>query len=82
MCWSSFTYSQIRFVQRLCIVGDSMHPNSPDSEAQIAPDDDKSHEPYEQHEKSADESDLPEENGNQIKSSNGNGNATKNNTSV
>lgn len=27
-----------------------MHPNSPDSEAQIAPDDDKTHEHYEQHE--------------------------------
>jgi hypothetical protein len=26
-----------------------MHPNSPDSEAQIAPDDDKTHEQYEQH---------------------------------
>lgn len=36
--------------QRLCIVGASMHPNSPDSEAQIAPDEDKTHEQYEQHE--------------------------------
>jgi hypothetical protein len=26
-----------------------MHPNSPDSEAQIAPDEDKTHEHYEQH---------------------------------
>ena len=26
-----------------------MHPNSPDSEAQIAPDEDKTHEQYEQH---------------------------------
>lgn len=32
-----------------------MHPNGPDSEAQIAPEDDKNHEHYEQHEKSADE---------------------------
>jgi hypothetical protein len=71
-----------KVTKRWCFAGDSMHPNSPDSEAQIAPDDDKLHEPYEQHEKSADESDLPEENGNQIKSSNGNGNAAKNNTSV
>lgn len=44
-----------QFVQRLCVVGDSMHPNGPDSEAQIAPEDDKNHEHYEQHEKSADE---------------------------
>jgi hypothetical protein len=41
--------------QRLCVVGDSMHPNGPDSEAQIAPEDDKTHEHYEQHDKSADE---------------------------
>jgi hypothetical protein len=26
-----------------------MHPNSPDSEAQIAPEEDKTHEHYEQH---------------------------------
>lgn len=39
-----------QFTLRLCIVGDSLHPNSPDSEAQIAPDEDKTHEQYEQHE--------------------------------
>ena len=44
-----------QFVQRFCVVGDSMHPNGPDSEAQIAPEDDRSHEHYEQHEKVADE---------------------------
>lgn len=44
-----------QFVQRLCVVGDSMHPNGPDSEAQIAPEDDKNHEHYEQHEKVTDE---------------------------
>lgn len=43
-----------QFVQRLCVVGDSMHPNGPDSEAQIAPEDDKIHEHYEQHEKVTD----------------------------
>lgn len=32
-----------------------MHPNGPDSEAQIAPEDDKVHEQYEQHEKVTDE---------------------------
>lgn len=32
-----------------------MHPNGPDSEAQIAPEDDKVHEHYEQHEKVAEE---------------------------
>lgn len=46
-----------QFVQRLCVVGDSMHPNGPDSEAQIAPEDDKIHEHYEQHEKVAESSD-------------------------
>lgn len=42
-------------VQRLCVIGDSMHPNGPDSEAHIAPEDDKNHEHYEQHEKVMDE---------------------------
>lgn len=46
--------------QRLCVVGESMHPNGPDSEAQIAPEDDKTHEHYEQHEKSADDESQPE----------------------
>lgn len=48
-----------QFVQRLCVVGDSMHPNGPDSEAQIAPEDDKNHEHYEQHEKVTDEETEP-----------------------
>lgn len=57
-----------------------MHPNGPDSEAQIAPEDDKTHEHYEQHEKSADEEPEPEtENGEIIKATNG---KAKGNTSV
>jgi hypothetical protein len=57
-----------------------MHPNGPDSEAQIAPEDDKTHEHYEQHEKSADEEPEPEtENGDVIKATNG---KAKGNTSV
>lgn len=36
-----------------------MHPNGPDSEAQIAPEDDKNHEHYEQHEKVTDEETEP-----------------------
>jgi len=41
-----------------------MHPNGPDSEAQIAPEDDKTHEQYEQHEKVSDEEETTGENGN------------------
>lgn len=61
---------------RLCIVGASMHPNSPDSEAQIAPDEDK-HEQYEQMDGkvSDEESNAPEP----IKATNGKPNG---NTSV
>lgn len=43
------------FSYRICILGDSMHPNGPDSEAQIAPDEDKIHEQYEPHNKVSDE---------------------------
>jgi hypothetical protein len=54
-----------------------MHPNSPDSEAQIAPDEDK-HEQYEQHEgKLSDE----ETGGVEHKAANGNG-KSNGNTSV
>lgn len=57
-----------------------MHPNSPDSEAQIAPEDDKTHEHYEQHEKSADE-EAPETGAttDAVKTTNG---KAKGNTSV
>ena len=71
-----------QFVQRLCVVGDSMHPNCPDSEAQIAPEDDKTHEHYEQHEKSAEdepEADTVVDGGEVIKATNG---KAKGNTSV
>lgn len=67
-----------QFVQRLCVVGDSMHPNGPDSEAQIAPEDDKIHEHYEPAEKVADEEpETPVGDG--IKTTNG---KPKGNTSV
>lgn len=57
-----------------------MHPNGPDSEAQIAPEDDKTHEQYEQHEKSADEEPETEtEAGEGVKATNG---KAKGNTSV
>lgn len=58
-----------------------MHPNGPDSEAQIAPEDDKTHEHYEQHEKSADDETEPEVgNGEAVKATNGK--KAKGNTSV
>lgn len=79
-----------KITKRWCFAGDSLHPNGPDSEAQIAPSEDeggKTHEHFEQHEKATmgDE----EENGlqqqqnheNGVKNSNSNGN-TKGNTSV
>lgn len=37
-----------------------MHPNGPDSEAQIAPEDDKVHEHYEPAEKVSDDDEHPE----------------------
>lgn len=37
-----------------------MHPNGPDSEAQIAPEDDKTHEHYEQHDSKVVEDEVPE----------------------
>ncbi|CRL03061.1 CLUMA_CG016224, isoform A [Clunio marinus] len=68
-----------KITKRWCFAGDSMHPNGPDSEAQIAPEDDKTHEHYEQHEKSAD--DEPETGADDvvIKATNG---KAKGNTSV
>jgi hypothetical protein len=56
-----------------------MHPNGPDSEAQIAPEEDKVHEHYEQHEKVTDEE--PEK-GNGDGATATNGSKPKGNTSV
>ncbi|KAG5676881.1 hypothetical protein PVAND_006685 [Polypedilum vanderplanki] len=44
-----------RVTKRWCFAGDSMHPNSPDSEAHIAPEEDKTHEHYEQQSKVSDD---------------------------
>lgn len=57
-----------------------MHPNGPDSEAQIAPEDDKTHEHYEQHEKATDEDTATDTGaGDAVKATNG---KAKGNTSV
>lgn len=57
-----------------------MHPNGPDSEAQIAPEDDKTHEHYEQHDSKIVEDETPESTvGDAIKTTNG---KAKGNTSV
>lgn len=56
-----------------------MHPNGPDSEAQIAPEDDKTHEHYEQHKEVA-EDEVPEAGAEEVvKTTNG---KAKGNTSV
>lgn len=49
-----------KVTKRWCFAGDSMHPNGPDSEAQIAPEDDKVHEHYEPAEKVSDDDEHPE----------------------
>lgn len=68
-----------KITKRWCFAGDSMHPNGPDSEAQIAPDDDKTHEHYEQHKEVAEEEEPETGAGDAVKATNG---KAKGNTSV
>ncbi|CAO1366583.1 unnamed protein product [Diamesa serratosioi] len=78
-----------KVTKRWCFAGDSLHPNGPDSEAQIAPnemDDGKTHEHFEQHEKMDDDEDMDDDNHNApsvdgVKNSGANG-KSKGNTSV
>lgn len=69
-----------QFVQRICVIGDSLHPNGPDSEAQIAPEDDKTHEHYEQQVEKLSQEDVTDVGSDDTLKTNGKTN--KNNTSV